>query len=215
VRAAGIAFVVGVNFLAALQLPKITDRSLQSPDGVRELALWVDILGGLGVEIGPEELGQQAKAVVNGPRRLRAWLTKPFGTWFKITGTHQGWGLFAYPDAHPFKLRITVSNAPTMRGEEPTLLYMSHDSAHQWMGSLIHYRRFRGLYNPRGKKPAKWNSLTCHLASRALEDYPDLQLFRMEALRSETLLPWEGPRPPYRVVFGHTCNRRAAVEQAP
>ncbi|MEL6345802.1 MAG: hypothetical protein AAFV53_22015 [Myxococcota bacterium] len=188
-RAVLLALVVGVNGLAALQLPaRITDKDLQNPVVRDELTMWTDLIVGVGVPLSEDQLLQGVRLVSQTPHAIRKPILAPFRPLYRITWSWQGWGLFDTPDSRPHILRVEGR-----RDADWFILYDSANPDQRWMGATLHYRRVRALYAPGNRKPRHWEPFVDWLAGVAFEDFPDLEEVRVTALRTHTTLPGEEP----------------------
>lgn len=188
-----IAAVCFVATCAAFPMPgPSTSKALKDPAGVQELDQWVQLLGGLGIEVTPEQLSEVVMWVATTSRSSRNTIVDPFRPFFRITATTQGWGLFAYPDTHPFTM--VVEKAPRMGGYD--IVYRSHDWDHQWMGGTLHYRRVRALYNPGLRTPRTYKPFATWLAGHIFDADPDATRVQLYFTRQRTPLPWQEPEPP-------------------
>ena len=215
VRAALIGFALLVNFVAALQLPgPVTEESVKKEASQREIKGWKAFLDDVGIEYTTEEIEDIAVYWGSKPRSWRNTVMKPFKPWFNYTGTRQGWGLFAYPDHRPYKLRISLFRSSDGRFDDKTVLYESH-SEHQWKADLLHFRRVRALYNPGSKRPKKWKPWARWMAGHAFREFPDHDRFEVQAIRLRTMLPWEEPDTSAQTRFTYVVRREDLFGEAP
>lgn len=188
VRAALILALCGVAVVAALPSPGPSAKKLMKDEaGQQELRQWVTILGNFGWHTDEDTLADQVMVLSKTSRSAKSSITKPFRPFFRLTGTWQGWGLFAYPDTHPHSMIIEV--AP-VRGDYE-VIYDSRDPELRWMGPTLHFRRVRALYNPGRKPPAAYRHFVEWLSTKAFEDYPDAARMRVSFVRERTAMPWE------------------------
>ncbi|MFK7930262.1 MAG: hypothetical protein AB8H79_18890 [Myxococcota bacterium] len=177
-----------VTVIAALPMPGPSAKKLMKDEaGLQELRQWVGILGAWGWHTDEETLGEQVMVLAKTSRSARNTVVDPCRPFFRLTGTWQGWGLFAYPDTHPHSLHVQV--APARGGYDS--VYESRDPDLRWMGTTLHFRRVRALYNPDRKAPGPYRYFTRWLSERAFEDYPDAERVRVSFTRQRTPLPWE------------------------
>lgn len=189
VRAIFVVTLVGVCLISAMPMPGPGARSaLEDPAGKQELAQWVSLLGGIGIQTDQEELGDIVMAFSKGSRGTRRWLLTPFRPLFRITAAQQGWGLFAYPDTHPHSLLVTIK-----RDDKWSTVYDSADPEKRWSGHLIHYRRIRATYNPAIRPPSSYSGFVTWIAARAFAEDPSIQAVAVKMRRSHTVLPGEPP----------------------
>jgi hypothetical protein len=191
-RAAALTVALGFHLVAALPLPHVvTAADLKNPVSREEVAAWARRLRALGVELTADELGEHVMAVTGVIGGAHRALLTPARPWFRLTGTGQGWALFANPDTHPARLQLRVFRTGS---PEPELLYQALDPEHAWRSDTLRYRRLRGVYDAGGfgKKPrgpyvrfAKW------IAAEALAERPDVERVEVRTLRTHTTLPGE------------------------
>jgi len=182
--------VIVLNVTAAMPLPgPIKKSALDDPAVIEEFNKWIGILGTFGYHTTKQELAEDVLLLSNGSRAVRKQLMRPFRPFFAFTKTHQGWGLFAYPDSHPFTMEIAARASSQEKWET---LYRSQDSEHQWSGGLLHFRRVRGMYNPSAKKtPGPYNRVVTLLANRIFDEFPQHNQVRVRFLRARTWIPGE------------------------
>lgn len=196
VRAVAVLALCVVAVIAALPMPGPSAKKLMKDEaGQQELRQWVEILGNLGWQTDEDTLADQVMVLATTSRSARNVVVDPFKPFFRITGTWQGWGLFAYPDTHPHSFRVEV-------GPEKgayTVVYDSRDPQTRWMGPALHFRRVRALYNPGRKPPGTYKSFSRWLSEQAFEDFPEADRMRVSFQRQRTPLPWETVQDPPKV----------------
>lgn len=204
-RAILIALALLVNGIAASPLPKSVKRSqFTSEVGVEELDRWVGILGGVGVTVTRKDLGEQLYTVGKFFTDLRRSLLGPFGTWFRTTGTGQGWGLFTYPDSYPHQLVIEVRKA----GGDWRPVYAALDPDATWRRSTFVYRRVRGVYDGNTQKPgASYDNFVARVGEQALAEFPDEAEVRVGFIRTHSTMPNVKPDPERLPAFRRVVTR--------
>ena len=107
IRALLITLIVGMNFIQASPAPGKVDKKKATTDPIamEELGRWVQLFSWFGIQRTPAEIAEFAGSF---PDEWRAWkrtITTPMKPFWKMTATQQGWGLFTYPDTHPYSSR--------------------------------------------------------------------------------------------------------------
>jgi hypothetical protein len=177
--------------LAALPSPKKISRGqFEHPVAVEELDRWVDILAGLGLKLERAELIDHLVGTGGAVVSARSRLLAPAQSVFRLTGTGQGWGFFAYPDSYPDRLIVEGR-----RDSEPwTLLYRALDSTHAFLSKQLTNRRIRGVYDGHSDRPGKpYDNFAGWVASEAFEADPSLHQVRVRFERTHTLPPTHQP----------------------
>src|SRR5262245_54627598 len=124
-RAAAITLVLVVHGLAAAPLPHVvTAEDLKNPVSQEELHRWTERFAAVGWPIDDATLGRQVMDVTGVIGSLHRKVLAPVRPLFRLTGTGQGWALFANPDTHPARLQIRVRRAGSKDWE---LLYQRLD----------------------------------------------------------------------------------------
>ncbi|MCA9493965.1 MAG: hypothetical protein KC621_28755 [Myxococcales bacterium] len=195
-RAVVLAIVIAVHGLAAAPIPHVvTQNDLRNPVSAEEVRRWAERLTALGLERTPEQLGEEVIWWTERIGGAHHAALAPFRSFFRFTGTNQGWALFANPDTHPIRLQIRVRREG--RGDWE-ILFQRLDPEHDWAADLLAYRRVRGVYDaggyrsrPRGnyRRFAKW------IAHRVLDGDPTVQAVEIRSLRTHTTTPAQQPDP--------------------
>ena len=212
VRVVLIAAVCFVATCAAFPMPgPATDKALQDEAGQAELNSWIELLGNIGINTTTEELSAWVMWVSRTSRAARNAVVDPVKPVFRVTGTQQGWGLFAYPDTHPHTL--VIQGAP--HGGPYRTLYRSHDWEHQWLHGRLHYRRIRALYNPGQRPPRTYGNFVTWVSGMAFDDFADVDRVQVYFTRQRTRLPWEPPPEPVSKPRHRKVRTRATDGGAP
>ncbi len=209
--ARALLLAVGLFFhgLAAAPVPHVVTRSdLANPVSAEEVAAWARRLGALGWTVTPAELGEQVIAVTGWIGRGHRALQAPARPLFELTGTDQGWALFANPDTHPARLQIRVRRAGS---DEWEVLFQHLDPDADWWSGALTYRRLRGVYDAGGygAKPRKpYQRFARWVGRRVLAERPDVTQVEVRTLRTHTTLPGEPPDPAFEVRHVVPVSRR-------
>ena len=187
-RAAFITLALAVHGLAAAPLPHaVTKQDLKNPVSAEEVERWASRLTAMGYAVTPEELSEQVISVTSVIAGIHRAPLKPLRPIFRLTGTGQGWGLFANPDNFPSRLEIRVKRAD---GTWSTV-YRRLDPEHRWAVDLLTYRRVRGIYEADGfgKKPSSnYRRFADWIGERLLQADPDAQEVEVRMMRTHTTL---------------------------
>jgi len=204
IRAVGIGVILLVVIIAASPSPgKVSKGALNDPIALEELERWVDLFAFFGWTMTPEEVAGLTVDLADNWKAGKQTLTAPFKPLFRITGTQQGWGLFTYPDTHPYRLEI-AARPRTGRYE---ILYLSQDSERQYMAKELHFRRVRGMYNPGRRAPRSYRGFSRWMAKRIFEDFPDYERVRIRFHRTHTTLPGDEVDESIKYRFARTHRR--------
>ena len=204
VRAVLITLIVGINFIQASPAPgKVAKSALKDPIAVEELERWVDIFGFFGIEHTPESVAELTVDLADTWRDGKRFITNPMRPFWKFTATQQGWGLFTYPDTHPYGMEIQV------RGTERTYqtIFRSQDAALDFGRGVLTFRRVRGMYNPGRRAPKTYKPMTKWFARKVFAAYPDADRVRFRFHRSHTTLPGEPVDTQTKTRFSRTVKR--------
>lgn len=188
VRAAAILVMVGVQAVGALPVPP----AVRAHDpAIRDEATRVGALfAAVGVDTSGEALSRRARAVVARYAAARATLLGPLRPFFRLTGTGQAWGLFAYPDRYPVRL---VVEGRAGEGEW-TRLYAAHDPEATFGADVFTYRRIRGVYDGNAERGTRvWERFCTWAALEVFAARPEVTEVRVSFRRVHTFEPGEGP----------------------
>ena len=203
-RALLITIIVGINFIQASPAPgKVAKSALKDPIALEELERWVDIFAFFGLEQTPEGISELTVDLADNWRDGKRFLTRPMKPFWKFTATQQGWGLFTYPDTHPYVLEIQV------RGKKPDYrpIFRSQDSEHDFGRSVLTFRRVRGMYNPGRRAPKTYKPMTKWFARKVFAAHPDANRVRFRFHRVHTTLPGEPVDEQTKNRFSRTVKR--------
>ena len=193
-RAGLITVVLLAQWADAMPLPELTKRDLANPIAQDEVRRWRDVLASLGVELTADELAEIGLDVGRGARKARSTLLRPWAPFRRITGTGQGWGLFAYPD--PYAGRLVIAER-THDGAWETF-YQAPQTAGGFLTTQLRYRRMRGIWDDAGdrvKPKGVYDDFATWVARRRFEERPELELVEVRLDLHRVLLPGEGEAP--------------------
>ncbi len=194
VRAALLLVVVAVNLFAAAPLPKSVKRSqYDTPMAKEELGRWVELLAGIGVDVTPEQLIDASYRSGTALAGFRRAVMSPFDSFFRVTGTGQGWGLFTYPDSFPHRLTVWVRDSKEANFQE---VFAGLHPVHRWNREIFAYRRVRGVYDSQTSKPgSSYDAFARWVADRAFADFPSAEQVRVGFVRGHTTEPGRAEDP--------------------
>ena len=188
VRAGLIAIFVVFNFIQASPSPgQVSKTAHKDPIARAELDRWVGLFSVFGLEYTPKEIGELTYDFSENWKKTKRMLGTPMRPFWTATATQQGWGLFTYPDTHPYELEVQVLG----KERDFKTIFLSHHSEYNFSWSLLTYRRFRAMYNPGKRAPKTYRGATHFLAKRAFETYPEASKVRIRFRRLATPLPGE------------------------
>jgi hypothetical protein len=206
-RAALVLLAGLVALLGSAPMPGPGSRRvLQEPETRAELEEWVALLAAVGVRTDADALGEAVYRVGQAARDGRAATLGQLDPVIRLTGTRQGWGLFAYPRDEPFRL---VIEHRTAEGDF-TVVYRSLDHHRRWLGGWLHLRRIRAMYAPGRRVAPTYDAFVAEVARRSFVAAPDVVEVRVgfEQIR---VRPPPGPiRSDGRARFRRTRARSTA-----
>lgn len=188
IRAGLISLFVAFNFIQASPSPgQVSKTAHQDPVARAELDRWVGLFAVFGLEYTPKEIGELTYDFAENWKKTKRWIGTPMRPFWTATATQQGWGLFTYPDTHPYEMEIQILG----KSRDFETIFLSHHPEYDFSWSLLTYRRFRALYNPGKRAPITYRGATHFLAARTFEAYPEASKVRIRFRRLATPLPGE------------------------
>ena len=189
-RAAVISLAVLFAVIAAIPTPgNFTHQTLKQPAVRDQLLAWHRILRALGSSVSEEELGDGYVTFAQGLQKVRRTLLTPYNEVSRVTGTQQGWALFATPDTRPARLVVRARFGKRLR-----TLYRSGDAEYQHDADFLEYRRVRALYNPgRSGPPNTYAGFAERLSERVFDAFPDAREVVVSLEYNRITLPGEEP----------------------
>jgi len=186
--------LVGLHVLAvvlvALPAPEggMNRASWADPTVQAEFQAWADRLGALGLDLGPEEIEQQAWTLAQAWTKGRNVVLKPIRPYTRYLGTNQPWRMFVAPHTHPSRLHIELREAEGWR-----TIYIARDPTLDWRADQLGHDRARSAlfrYAWPGYSRS-WKQLSRWLAERAAEDFPQATHLRLRFARQQSPSPEE------------------------
>jgi hypothetical protein len=157
----------------------------------------------LGIPLTRDQVKGISQTVGGRVGRARWRLMRHFKPLFVITGTGQGWALFATPDSYPQRLEVWIGV-----GDEERRVSCRADARYPYLADVFAFRRVRGVFDGvSGKPKGTYRRFTKWVATRALADFPEAEWVRVQQVRTHTVLPWEAPDAMQAVKFAMTHRR--------
>ncbi len=128
-------------------------------------------------------LGMVDSCMLPGAGPAKKLVFTPVQPIIDATRIAQKWGLFDGASREQFRMHIEIQYAA---GKPWEPLFIASDDAHQDYADELAYRRVRGAWNPRKKKPTgAYDKFATWILTRALADHPDAVAARvvMDRLR--------------------------------
>jgi hypothetical protein len=149
--------------------------------------LWLKRLRSVGIDTDAERLGRSYAGFAQGLNGVRDFVMAPMMPIMDVTGTQQGWRLFALPNERPHVLRVVGE-----RNGKRRVLYETWNPARQYLADTFEFRRVRALYNPSSVGPPNTYDAFCRrLSERVFEDKPELDSLTVLLEQRHTTLPGE------------------------
>lgn len=113
-------------------------------------------------------------------------LAASFEGYAELTGSRQGWTMFASPQRHPAELHVDVEH-----GGRWQPLYRPHSGEHAWNRRQLEHNRFRKFLGrfARGFHKRHYDEAARWLATKAAREHPEASRVRVRLLRYATLPP--------------------------
>jgi hypothetical protein len=199
-----ITVILGINFIQASPAPgKVSKSALKDPIAMQELETWVDIFGLVGLEKTPKEIAELTVSLADNWKAGKRFINRPMRPFWKITATQQGWGLFTYPDTHPYRMEISIRDT----GKSYRPIFVSQDPDLDFGRSVLTFRRVRGLYNPGRRAPKTYANLTRWFARKVFAAYPEATRVKFRFYRTHTTLPGAPVDREETIRFSRTLKR--------
>lgn len=201
VRAAGLALVILAHGIVSIPLQsKITPESLAKPEARVEVDGWMRLIEGLGLPVDRARFEAIIVEVSGALITVDRALTRPIQPILNITGTGQGWALFATPDSRPHTLTVEGR-----AGDGPWRVLHQRLGDTRFLHYVLSYRRIRGVYDGSADAPGRgYRNLARWISARAFETWPELTEVRIRQPESHTTLPGQ-PRDP-KIQDAATCQ---------
>jgi hypothetical protein len=118
--------------------------------------------------------------------RVQRPVAAPFEVYAELTGSRQGWSMFASPQRHPAELHVDLEQDGAWQP-----LYRPHSDAHAWNRKQLEHNRFRKFLGrfARGFHPRHYDQAARWLATKAAREHPEASRVRVRLWRYATLPP--------------------------
>jgi hypothetical protein len=194
------AFLVALHVLSivVLSLPRSSivadERSWNTENAQAEFRRWADRLG-----TDQQTFRRRLWKVAVEAGRVRDRIGAPFEVYARLTGTGQGWQMFATPQKVPAELHVDVEVdgewKALVRPLDPRSNWRLQQRTHNRMRKALG-RFARTFHRPRYEGLAHW------FATQAARDFPEatrvrVGLWRYRSLPPEAVLAGETPRGHY------------------
>jgi hypothetical protein len=187
-RAAVLSALIVWNVIGAYPTPgDVTEEKLSQGVAKKELDRWVSRLRGFGFDTDAQRLGRFYAGLANSVNAVRNFVMSPVQPFMDLTGTQQGWRLFAMPNERPHVLRVTGERRGKRR-----VLYETWSPSRTFLAETLEFRRVRALYNPSSSGPPNtYDAFARRLSERAFELKPELDTVTVLLEQRHTTLPGE------------------------
>lgn len=215
-RAAALLLAIGIHTIFAAPLPRaVKPGDLERPSGVEEIDRWLALFAVVGLHPQREAFETWVLDTSKWWGDIHLTLKKPFIPFMRLTGTGQGWALFAAPETHPHRLEVHVK-----LGDAWVLAYRRFHPEANLRDAALRFRRVRGVYDGSvTRRHAAYERFADWLGHEALNAYPDASAARIQMVRLHTTPPNQ-PRdtreePRRRITIERRRSQQPAPETAP
>jgi hypothetical protein len=116
-------------------------------------------------------LGMIDSCMLPGSGPYKKQLFAPVQPIIDATRIAQKWALFDGSSREQFRMHLEIQRAPNTSWEP---LFIAGDERYQAYAEQIHFRRVRGAWNPRRRKPTgAYDKFATWIMTKALADHPD------------------------------------------
>lgn len=188
-RATLILFhVVSMLVLSLPNASAFQDGRWQNENARDDLRKMAQRLNGSGWNTDAETLERELRSVANRYVRVQQAVATPFEVYAALSGSRQGWSMFASPQRHPAELHVDM-----LQGDRWQALYRPHSDAHDWNREQLEHNRFRKFLGrfARGFRIEHYNQAAHWVATRAAREHPAASTIRVQLYRYATLAPEE------------------------
>jgi len=201
VRAALITLVLFFCVAEAMPLPTLKKRHMNRTVAQDEADRWVDILGGVGVDMDRQTLVKKVLQVSRKTGKFHNQLIRPWKKFERPLGMGQRWALFTFTDPNPGRMVIEGRGS----GGDWFELYRAPMGGEPELAKLLHYRKVRGIWDDAGDRPYPgklFDRWVTWVGGRIFEMYPNVDVIRLRFDRIEIIPPSKRHRTvPEKTVF--------------
>ena len=116
-------------------------------------------------------LGMIDSCMLPGSGPAKKQLFSPVQPIIDATRIAQKWALFDGSSREQFRMHLEIQRAPNTSWEP---VFIAGDDRYQAYAEQIHFRRVRGAWNPRKRKPTgAYDKFSTWIMTKMLTDYPD------------------------------------------
>lgn len=188
VRAGLVALhVVSLVVLSLPDAGAVHDPARWKTDNARaDLRQMAQRLRGWGWDIDEHGLERALWSAGDAYLRVQQPVAAPFEVYAELTGSRQGWTMFASPQRHPAELHVDVE-----QGGRWQPLYRPHSDAHAWNRDQFEHNRFRKFLGrfARGFRRQHYDEAARWVAAKAAREHPEASRVRVRLWRYGTLPP--------------------------
>lgn len=195
-RALFIAFhVIAVIVLSLPSPSSVGNRGAwNTANNKRAMAIWAERLSWLGYQHG-DELEADLWDLTQSYIATRRTFIRPFQRYADVTGSYQGWRMFAVPQRHPAEMHIDIreSAAGGSPGEPADWrpIYRPHSDEYAYWRSELTHNRLRKTQGRFARSNRTWlyHLFADFLAIRVARDHPGADEIRFRLYRYPTRTP--------------------------
>ncbi|MCH9686875.1 MAG: hypothetical protein K0V04_35905 [Deltaproteobacteria bacterium] len=186
------AVLIGLHVLslAVLSLPNASAvhdrRRWRTANAQADLEQWTKRLQGWGFDTDKRRLAQSLWSIGGAYLTVQRPIVTPFAWYARVSGSRQGWHMFASPQRHPAELHVEIE-----RDGAWVLIYRPHSDEHAWNREQFEHNRFRKFLGrfARGFIQSDYEHTARWVAARAAADHPAATQVRVRLYRYQTLPP--------------------------
>jgi hypothetical protein len=161
-------------------------RRWQTENARADLRQMAQRLTAWGWEIDEHGLARVLWSLGDAYLRVQRPVAAPFEAYAQLTGSRQGWAMFASPQRHPAELHVDVEVDGRWQ-----MIYRPHSDAHAWNRRQLEHNRFRKFLGrfARGFQPQHYDQAARWVATKAAREHPAASRVRVRLWRYATLPP--------------------------
>ncbi len=187
VRAVLILFhVLSMLVLSLPDAGAFDDRRWQNDNARDDLRKMAERLNAWGWSTDATTLERDLRAAGKRYLHVQQSIAAPFEGYAALTGSRQGWSMFASPQRHPAELHVDIAQTGEWRP-----LYRPQSEVHAWHRTQLEHNRFRKFLGrfARGFQVTHYDDAARWIATRAAVEHPDASRVRVQLYRYATLPP--------------------------
>lgn len=163
-------------------------RRWQTANAKADLRQMAERLRGWGIDTDEARFTRSLWEVGSAYLTVQRPLAKPFIVYAEVTGSRQGWSMFASPQRHPAELHVDVE-----RDGRWVPIYRPHSEMYTWNRAQFEHNRFRKFLGrfARGFIRRDYDEATRWVATKAAREHPDAPRIRIQLYRYDSPPPAE------------------------